>query len=107
MNREIFLRNTTEIEETNNNQNIDSTKTSKKRHTIGSQIINSVLNSEVSKSLFKTNQKRKHAEINLPINYLNRFTNQKENIPNNFEEKNNDSNYLMNDMENIEDIKIN
>ena len=34
---------------------------------MGSNVINSVLNSEISKSLFKTNNKRKYGEINNPL----------------------------------------
>jgi hypothetical protein len=53
---------------------MDKENTSKKRHTIGSNIINSVLNSEVvSKSLFKTSNKRKFYEIDNPYNFNEDF----------------------------------
>jgi hypothetical protein len=60
LNREIFLRN--------NNYPSDEDKengnSSKKRFSVpSSNIINSVMNSELSKSLFKTNYKRKFGEI--------------------------------------------
>lgn len=68
LNREIFLRNNmTE----NEKENAGYETKSKKRHSAGSNIINSVLNSEISKSIFKTNNKRKFGEISNPLSLLN------------------------------------
>ena len=53
---------------------------SKKRHSIGSNVINSVLNSEISKSIFQSNNKRKFRDINTPGNlqtFMNTFSNSK------------------------------
>ncbi len=69
LNREIFLRNPLNEDE---KENLGRNSKSKKRHSIGSTIINSVLNSEVSKSIFKSNTKRKFRDINVPNN-LNIF----------------------------------
>lgn len=60
LNREILLRNSTFFdEEKENKDSVSKLKSS-------SNVINSVLSSELSKSLFKTCNKRKFGE---PINY--------------------------------------
>jgi hypothetical protein len=66
------LRNTNSEDEKENNGNGNNIKTkSKKRHSAGSSnVINSVLNSEISKSLFKTCNKRKFGEIDKPLTLI-------------------------------------
>jgi hypothetical protein len=66
------LRNTNSEDEKENNGNGNNLKTkSKKRHTAGSSnVINSVLNSEISKSLFKTSNKRKFGELDKPLTLI-------------------------------------
>jgi predicted PolB exonuclease-like 3'-5' exonuclease len=69
-------------------ENLERKPQSKKRHSIGSNVINSVLNSEISKSIFKSNNKRKYRDINLQGN-LNLFiaNNGNPNMAINFKEK--------------------
>lgn len=69
-------------------ENFGRKSQSKKRHSIGSNVINSVLNSEISKSIFKSNNKRKYRDINLQGN-LNLFmaNNGNPNMGINFKEK--------------------
>ena len=58
--RELFIRNNNEDDEKENKM-----KSSKKRMSYDSNIINSVLNSDLAlKSIFKTNTKRKFGELN-------------------------------------------
>lgn len=89
LNREIFLRNAEEDQNKENNQTQTQVQSKgKTRYSAGSKVINSVLNSDISKSIFNSNKKRKFAEIPQTSGFsssthINPYTNNIENVNSN------------------------